>query len=46
VAIDEAKGSYAPALEKLKKAELARAWDLVASTRSLPKLLRTESKAA
>jgi ParB family transcriptional regulator, chromosome partitioning protein len=46
-AIDEAKGSHAPALEKLKKAELAaRAQDLVASTDWLPKPLRTESKAA
>jgi ParB family chromosome partitioning protein len=46
-AIDEAEGSHAPALEKLKKAELAaHAQDLVASTGWLPKSLRTESKAA
>jgi ParB family transcriptional regulator, chromosome partitioning protein len=40
-AIDEAKGSHAPALEKLKKAELAvRAQDLVANTNWLPEPMR------
>jgi len=40
-AIDEAKGSHAPSLEKLKKAELAaRAQDLVAGTGWLPSPLR------
>lgn len=46
-AIDEAKGSHAPALEKLKKGELAsRAAELVAETQWLPDLLRTPAKTA
>jgi ParB family transcriptional regulator, chromosome partitioning protein len=46
-AIDEAKGAHAPALERLKKAELAaRAQDLVANTGWLPEPLRPVLKAA
>jgi ParB family transcriptional regulator, chromosome partitioning protein len=46
-AIDEATGSHAPALEKLKKAELAnRAAQLVSETTWLPEPLRTTPKAA
>jgi ParB family chromosome partitioning protein len=46
-AVDEATGSHAPALEKLKKAELAtRASQLVAETTWLPEPLRTSPKAA
>jgi ParB family chromosome partitioning protein len=38
VAIDEAKGAHAPALDKLKKGELAaRAQDLVAGSGWLPR---------
>jgi ParB family chromosome partitioning protein len=45
-AIDEANGSHAPALEKLKKAELAvRAEGLVANTGWLPQPLRSEKAA-
>ncbi|MCC7250464.1 MAG: hypothetical protein IT540_01160, partial [Hyphomicrobium sp.] len=41
VAIDEANGSHAPALEKLKRSELAsRAEQLIAGTSWLPQLLR------
>lgn len=44
-AIDEAKGSHAPALEKLKKAELAaRAEALVAGTGWLPAPLRNATE--
>ena len=40
--IDEAKGEHAPALEKLKKSELAiRAEGLVAGTSWLPQAMRT-----
>lgn len=46
-AIDEAHGGHAPALEKLKKTELAvRAADLVANTGWLPEPLRAAHKAA
>jgi hypothetical protein len=46
-AIDEARGNHAPALDKLKKAELAaRAQDLIANSGWLPALLRTAAKAA
>jgi ParB family chromosome partitioning protein len=46
-AIDEAKGSHAPALDKLKKAELAiRAQDLVANTNWLPEPMRATTVAA
>jgi ParB family transcriptional regulator, chromosome partitioning protein len=46
-AIDEAKGSHAPALEKLKKGELAaRAQELVANTNWLPEPMRPVTKAA
>ncbi len=46
-AIDEANGGHAPALEKLKKNELAvRAADLVANTGWLPEPLRAAHKAA
>lgn len=46
-AIDEANGTHAPALEKLKKAELAvRAQDLVANTNWLPEPMRAGIKAA
>jgi ParB family chromosome partitioning protein len=46
-AIDEAKGTHAPALAKLKKPELAaRAQDLVAGTGWLPEPLRATPKAA
>jgi ParB family chromosome partitioning protein len=46
-AIDEAHGAHAPALEKLKKSELAvRAADLVANTGWLPEPLRPTHKAA
>jgi ParB family chromosome partitioning protein len=41
-AIDEAKGEHAPALDKLKKSELAvRAESLVAGTGWLPEPLRS-----
>jgi ParB family chromosome partitioning protein len=46
-AIDEAKGSHAPALDKLKKAELAvRAEALVAGTGWLPEPLRIAAESA
>lgn len=46
-AVDEATGSHAPALEKLKKAELAnRAAQLVSETTWLPAPLRMNPKAA
>jgi ParB family chromosome partitioning protein len=46
-AIDEAHGAHAPALEKLKKTELAvRAADLIANTGWLPEPLRPTHKAA
>lgn len=45
-AVDEVNGSHAPALDKLKKSELAvRAQDLVADTQWLPALLRRDVKA-
>lgn len=45
-AIDEAQGAHAPALEKLKKSELAaRAEGLVANTGWLPALMRDQSAA-
>lgn len=45
-AIDDAQGGHAPALDKLKKAELAaRAEALVANTGWLPALMRGESAA-
>jgi ParB family chromosome partitioning protein len=46
-AIDEAKGEHAPALDKLKKSELAaRAQDLVAGTGWLPEPLRPSLEVA
>lgn len=46
-AIDEAKGPHAPALDKLKKTELAlRAEDLIANSGWLPELLRPNDDAA